>query len=289
MSRLLKSRLKKTVTWLLFSLCSSCSENVIVDDVGNTTDPPVETVVDVETETETGSASMSPCGDDPQAPTEPRLADVIVVVDNSPKMETEISMTQKALGELWSTLEAAGTKPHLTVISAANPGADPKDKNGVCIPEPLGSGTCPEDSRPPGYVHLPVQVGSKDALLVLHGNYDSWKERIRRGGDLHILVISDDDSEMTAQEFIEAMSSSTPSVEKFFFHSIAAATDKIADCALEPPGPCCEVSSHLAAVYKELVQMTGGVFGDLCRQDFASEFSAIAKNIAQTSCRSSLR
>lgn len=298
-----KPSLLHAVTWLSFALFCACSEQILVDDVGDfttqdpdtasTTDTQTGPLLDTETTVSTDSDSDTGvpgvCGDDPESPIVPRPVDVVVVVDNSPKMEAEIAMTQDGIVGFYSALEAAQTRPQLTLISAPQPPSEPKEKNGLCIPPPLGSGECPKDSRPPGYVHLPLPVGSKDALSILHQAYADWKDRLRFAADLHFLVISDDDSDTTADQFISALSSLDPPLEHFFFHAIAPATDKNADCALDPPGPCCEVSAHIGAVYKELAQATDGIFGDLCRQDFASDFSSIADKIVQVSCRSSAR
>lgn len=293
-----KSSLLYAVTWLFFASFGGCSEQILVDDLGefttqstdaaSTSDPQTDTETQGSTDSDSDTLVPGVCGDDPESPIVPRPADVIVVVDNSAKMEAEVAMTQEGIVEFYSALAAAQTRPQVTLISARHPPNDPKEKNGICVPEPLGSGSCPDDSRPPVFEHLPLSVGSKDALSVLHAAYADWKERLRVGADLHLLVISDDDSDMTSEQFSAAMSSLSPPVD-FFFHAIAPATDREADCALDPPGPCCEDSANIGAVYKELVEATDGIFGDLCRQDFASDFSSIADKIVQVSCRSSAR
>jgi hypothetical protein len=61
--------------------------------------------------------------------------------------------------------------------------------------------------------------------------------------------------------------------------------DKEDACAISDSEPCCEFAAPggEGVPYKELVSMTDGVSGDLCEQDFAPVFEAIAGAVVGSS------
>ncbi|HMI85158.1 MAG TPA: hypothetical protein VK550_13755, partial [Polyangiaceae bacterium] len=99
-------------------------------------------------------------------------ADIIWALDNSGSMTTEAQAVQDNMNVFAQQIIASGIDVHVVILSA------PQTiifgipiGNGVCVGAPLGSGQCPADSLAPKYLHLPVAVGSWDAL--------NWRPRPR--------------------------------------------------------------------------------------------------------------
>ncbi|MCP4602528.1 MAG: hypothetical protein GY847_18760 [Proteobacteria bacterium] len=141
---------------------------------------------------------------------------------------------------------------------------------GVCVDAPLGSGACPaNESNPPKYKHIVQQVDSNNALEKIVGTYPQWKDMLREDALLHFMVVSDDNSSpMTAPQFINQMAARNPSITDFFFHGITATKG----CAAER-----------GVVYETLVQQTGGIWGELCDQNFDPVFDAIIEAMISSS------
>ena len=73
-------------------------------------------------------------------------ADIIVVVDNSGSMQLEAGFVQNNMNVFSSQIFLANIDAHVVLISATS-----NDDTGICIPTPLGSGACPDDTKLPGY------------------------------------------------------------------------------------------------------------------------------------------
>ncbi|MCU0661305.1 MAG: hypothetical protein MUC50_03150 [Myxococcota bacterium] len=279
-------------------LFAGCIDQLVVDDVGKTgtdsrtdsrsededTSVDTDTSPDSGTETSTEHDTALVCGEGPLIGMESHPADLVVVVDNSAKMEEEVAMIQTLLGDLWDRLVALGSKPQMTLITAPFPSADKKQKNGICVPAPLGSGDCPKDTRLPDFLHVAQAVGSKDALSWIGSTYAQWATRRREGGLVHFLVVSDDDADMTKEEFVTFLSALSPPLTEFVFHAITATSAAAAACAETPPGACCGVAAAQGTVYQELAETTGGFVTDLCEQDFGPGLEQTAQRIGERSC-----
>src|SRR5262245_47248791 len=96
-------------------------------------------------------------GSEAFAQTRPQ-ADLIVVVDTSGSMTEEVNELQGSINDFVSVMQASAD---VRVILIA---ADSSASLGVCVPAPLGSGSCPSDEALPGYRHVTHPVGSRDAL-----------------------------------------------------------------------------------------------------------------------------
>lgn len=204
-------------------------------------------------------------------------ADIVIVVDNSISMEDEAAMVQDNMNHFSGQISVSGVDAHVVLISA-----DSSDSEGICVAEPLGSGSCPDDSNPEtNYLHVPRYIWSTTSLKRLHSTYDDedyrWSHMLRENAILHFIVVSDDNSYWSKDDFIENMAELVPPIVEFTFHAIVASDNDITG------SPCDGLSSREGTVYKELVTATGGVLGDLCMQEFQPVFDELAREVGEAS------
>ncbi|MCP4673923.1 MAG: hypothetical protein GY854_00055 [Deltaproteobacteria bacterium] len=258
------------------------------DEVGDTdtgidtgSDSDSETHTDTEQNIDTDSdTTFDQCGSVVDTAAIQRYpADIVIVVDNSVSMKDEASMVQQNMNGFSWQLAASGVDAHVVLISA-----DSDDSRGICIAAPLGSGSCPDDSNPDAaYLHVPRSISSHMALSRIIDTYDDdddfWRHMLRQEAILHFIVISDDDSGLSMEEFIEELSLLDPPIFGFTFHAIVASEDNIDD------GPCEDIAMDEGVVYKALVAATGGVLGDLCQQEFQPVFTKLATEVGNASMK----
>ncbi len=207
-------------------------------------------------------------------------ADIIVVVDNSGSMDFEANFVQNYLNTFSNQIIQAGIEAHVAVISSY-----PDNGNGVCINAPLGKpGGClenpPDDNNLPTFLHIDKKVSSNSALQDILGTEPQWNQILRPDGSLHMIVITDDDSNLSAGDFDSMLKAIDPAYGKYVFHAIASPEDPVQACLLQTS--CCFQAADQGKEYETLVNMTGGVFGNLCDQDFAPVFDAVSEKVVQT-------
>lgn len=190
-------------------------------------------------------------------------ADVLIVLDTSGRMGEEALEVQRQLNGFVSTIRASGIDLNLVLIAASG---------GICAPAPLGSGACPDDQNLPGYRHVTTAVGSTNALSQILATYSQWSASLRPGSQRTIIVISDDESGMTAQSFTTQLLALDPTFAGYRFNSIVATLDPVPN----PANVCTSIASARGAQYIDLSTSTGGVVANLCEQDFGPAFGAMA-------------
>jgi len=248
---------------------------------GPTTDPTTDPTVT------TGSTSGDPTSDSDsdsdtgscaevtvEAENKKQPADIIFLIDNSGSMDFEEGEVQDHMNDFSDQIIGSGIDAHVVLIS----------NNNVCIAPPLGSGQCPADSNPPSYLHVNVGIGSNDALSKLMSNYDMWKDMMRADGAKHVIVVSDDDSNMGATAFNDMFTAIGPSYEEYKFHAIVGTWDvgDVGKCISDPV--CCATIADEGKVYMSLVNMTGGILGPLCDggdQKFDQLFDLLSTEVVE--------
>ncbi len=201
-------------------------------------------------------------------------ADIIFVIDNSGSMDFEEDAVQTHMNSFSGQIIESGIDAHVVLIS----------NNDICIAAPLGSGQCPSDTKLPSYLHVNDGVGSNNALSKLLDNHANWKDMMRPDGAKHVVVVSDDDSNMGADAFNNAFKALGPSYEEYKFHAIVGTWDigDVFECAKDPV--CCATIADEGKVYAQLVAMTGGLLGPLCdngKQKFEEIFNTLSMEVVQ--------
>ena len=204
-------------------------------------------------------------------------ADIIVVVDNSGSMQLEAGFVQQNLNAFSSQIFLANIDAHVVLISSTS-----DSDTGICLPTPLGSGACPDDTKLPGYFHIPDSVGSNDPLQKIIQHFPDWAPHMRPTASKHIIVVTDDDSDLSANDFDNQFLALDPSHAGYKLHAIASPEDPILACLAQTS--CCPLiplSAALSAEYLALTMLTGGIFGNLCEQDFGPVFDQVSMAVVQ--------
>jgi hypothetical protein len=223
-------------------------------------------------------------------------ADIVIAVDNSGSMDEEIVFVRQQLNAFSQQIVDSGIDVRIILITAPlaaeMPMQDPglfggifgggnNDRdNGICIDPPLGSGMCPADSNPPAYLHVPVEVGSNDALELIVSTFGQWRDHLRPNATKSFVVVTDDNAENgrdssaagdPAATFSQALTGLDAALFMTWrFSGIFCFSD-------------CEQAAKPGDVYKNLVTQTLGVSGDLCLQDFAPVFDELARAVIEGS------
>ena len=253
------------LTWLGPALgCSAASSNDLAGSYGGPGGPAAPPDDD-----DFGSSSSGGGGDDQcavyteTAENQLQPSDIIIAIDQSGSMNTETGWVKDQLNGFAAQIMASGIDVRVVVI-AGKPGSE----NGFCVPAPLGSGNCPDDGNPPALLHVDQHVDSHDALARILQTYDLYKQVLRPEASKHIVVISDDDSDMDALTFDTIVKAEDPSFADYTFHAIVSGDDN------------CPFAAEEGKVYKQLVGWTQGVFGDLCLQSFAPVWDELSTQVA---------
>lgn len=214
-------------------------------------------------------------------------ADIVLALDGSGDMVPELAEVKQNLNHFADSLAAAGVDMRLVLLS---------DDPTVCIPPPLGSGSCPDDENLPGYRRVEAHVYSGNLLYEVIHSYDEWSQSLRPNAVPVFLAVSDTDSTMlSAKEFTDQLLALDPvHFEGFVFDAVVApesrwvceaCTYTCGTCAFE----CCDknekycqpLSDEQGFVYEQLVTQTFGILGSICKQDLKPVFEKIAAGVAK--------
>lgn len=189
-------------------------------------------------------------------------ADILFVVDNSGSMEFESNSVQANLNSFSQQIIASGVDAHVALISSY-----PGDGHGICVDAPLGGGACPNsDDNYPIFEHVDTFVNSHNALERVVERYGDWSPIMRPDAVKHVVVVSDDESNLSANNFDETFRGLDLAHEDYRLHAIVSLED-------------CQAAAEIGDTYIELANMTGGVLADLCDQNFAPVFEAISEEV----------
>ncbi len=146
---------------------------------------------DVSTDTPRGSecAQLTAVADPLFAP-----IDIIWAVDTSGSMNEEAALIETQLNDFVEFVEDSGLDVRVVMVAADT----------VCVPSPLSGGGCP-DADSERYRHVVSTVGSTNALQVLENTYSQYSSFLRPEAYKHIVVVSDDESSTTPNDFRSAM------------------------------------------------------------------------------------
>jgi len=213
------------------------------------------------------------------ATAEKQPADIIIAIDTSGSMDEESAQVQQHLNDFALFILDQEIDVHVVLIA----------DDTVCIPMPLGSGNCAgADSSPDAYLHVVQTVDSTNALSMFLSTYDLWKDSLRPEASKTFLVVSDDESAISAAEFTsQILAKDPPTFDGFKFDAIVGLEDPNEctgftcpasnSCCYSPIGfGCVSYLAEEGQIYQDLVAQTGGVQGNLCDQEFGPIFQDMA-------------
>jgi hypothetical protein len=222
-------------------------------------------------------------------------ADLVLAIDNTTSMGGEIAQVRANMNRLSQMVGALGLNLRVVLVSCLTeeclaPNSPENRWHTICVDPPLGAACgCPPDgpdadTNLPDFLHVDRRIESMKSLSRITMTHDQWGFMIRDVSAKHVVVISDDNNEWTAQAFIDTLVSLDPRFEGFRFHSIYSYLSKEAACAISSSEPCCAYAAPggEGTVYRELVARTGGVSGDLCLQNFDPVFDELASAVVES-------
>ena len=206
-----------------------------------------------------------------RVPLTPRIlpVDLIWAVDTSGSMVEEAAAIQETVNSVVQTIFSAGIDAHTVML--ASPPLCIFDSGtclpGICVPPPLGSGRCPDDSKPPNYFHHPsAVVNSNDAARVLVERFADYRGMLRASSQKHLFVVTDDDVTGT-QAGVYADNPAR------FIADYTALDPMLADSASGGrvwrlsgmyAASACPNATRVGQVWKTIIDQTGGVHADIC-------------------------
>lgn len=194
-----------------------------------------------------------------------RPAGVIVLVDNTPGMGEEAAEVSARLGSFAALLGAELDRT--IVMISAYPADDPQ---GVCVDPPLGNGGCPaSDHHPPEYLHLDVPVTPLNAISHVFVTHDQWADALASGAKRHVVVVSDGDTGVTADDFAESFTMLDPEANAGYRLHVSVAHG------------ACEHATTPGTNFRALAEHSGGYDHDLCTQDYATFFEELGARILE--------
>lgn len=219
-------------------------------------------------------------------------ADLVLAIDNTPSMYNEIEEVRANMNRFSQMVAEEGLDLHIVLISCYTLDCLRQDNwHTICIDPPVGaadacqeSGDHLDDSLPPEYLHVDSSVESTKGLESIVDTHADWGHMIRDGAAKHVVMVSDDNDDWSAAQFNTALLALDSRLAGYQFHGIFAYLSKEDACAIGDSEPCCIYAAPggEGVVYKELVQMTGGVSGDMCLQDFDPVFGELASAVIES-------
>jgi len=229
-----------------------------VSDTGDTgADTALDTASDVEEEPCFATGVSAERGIAP--------VDIIWVVDSSGSMDYEEEQVQDNLNAFSSHIFSSGVDDYHVVLIG--------DAGSMSVPPPLGGS--------PDFLHINEDVDSNEALEAIINRYPDYRDFLRAGAVRHLVAVTDDESDMSAGEFVAALAgladpgfpsypwSSSP--YGFTFHSIVAYGSI--------PIIGCVTGAAIGRQYLQLSDWTFGVTQQVCLTDWSPIFSSLETSI----------
>jgi hypothetical protein len=201
-------------------------------------------------------------------------ADIVWAVDTSQTMMEEAQAVQANINAFSQQIMASGVDVHVVMLAMYPIGFFP----GICVPPPLGSGQCPtpnnsgvSDTKLPNFWHHPnAIILSVDAAAKLVALFPDYKFMLRPGVPKYLVVVTDDDSRNNANSAGNAGKyDGNPTA---FVHDYTALDPMMTDgsggrmwklSAVYAFSQCAN-AANVGTFWKQVVNVTGGVHGDIC-------------------------
>jgi len=197
--------------------------------------------------------------------------DIIWVVDTSGSMNEERAQVQGALNDFSTFIESAGIDEHVILL------ADPSE---MTVPPPLGT-------NPAKFLHVPQPIESHDSFQHIIDRYPDYQAFLRPGAVVHIVEVTDDESDWSESQFESALAGLTsPGISPdFHFHAICS--EETVLFTPPPPlpavtGPCQNGLGGTGAdgvgkIYMDTAAAHDGVWRSICSTDWQPIFDELAQ------------
>ena len=184
------------------------------------------------------------------------MTDIIWVVDTSSSMDLERDTVRDNLNDFSQSISASGID-HRVILLA--------DASEMTVPPPLGGSS--------NFLHVDQYINSNSALEDILNTYAQYASFLRADSVKHFVVVSDDESDLSASDFSAALGNlvSPGFGENWVFHSIVA-------YGIVPIIGCISFSGGGDAIgqqYLDLADWTAGVTAPICEPDWTPVFDAL--------------
>jgi hypothetical protein len=199
--------------------------------------------------------------------------DIIWVVDSSGSMSNEETAVQNALNDFSSFIDQSSIDYHVILIG---------DAGSMNVPPPLGGSA--------EFLHVNQTISSTNALQMVHATYAQYQAFLRPQATLHIVVVTDDESDWSPSQFNSSIASLTNPGLRADYVMHAICSEEVAIITPPPPlppvmGPCSGGLGTGGAAdpglrYIEMVNDTGGVWRSICTSNWTPIFTAVAQAVS---------
>ena len=249
--------------------------------------------------------------------------DIILLLDNSGSMSDELEAVEANININFAAILAESNVDYRLILISRHR-EEPRDESdeastSICVSAPLsGLEDCDDADEPANterFFQYSTKLESTDSLDVLLDTYAppfdedreerydqaplGWSERLRPGAKKVFLEMTDDDEDMSVEDFVSALQElspeqfgSDPAHPSFVFHSIIGLAEKETPSAAYLPdepvqeGTCTGNDNDVenaGETYQELSRLTGGLRFPLCQFDaYDVVFQTIAEDVVLT-------
>jgi hypothetical protein len=249
--------------------------------------------------------------------------DIILLLDNSGSMSDELEAVEANINVNFAAILAESNVDYRLILISRHR-EEPRDESdeastSICVSAPLsGLENCDDADEPVNserFLQYSTKLESTDSFDVLldtyappfdedrDENYDhaplGWSEWLRPGAKKVFLEMTDDDEDMSVEDFVSALQGvspeqfgSDPAHPSFVFHSIIGLAEKeTPSAAYLPEEPVQEATctgndndvENAGQTYQELSRLTGGLRFPLCQFDaYDVVFQTIAEDVVLT-------
>jgi hypothetical protein len=204
-----------------------------------------------------------------------KAGNIVWVIDTSGSMDEEAALVQDNMNAFAQSIVTAGLTEYRVVVIS--------ERDFVNVPDPLGS-----DAE--HFLFLEQEVGSNEPLEKLLEALGDYRDFLLPGAMTHFVVVTDDESDLSADAFIAQMKSQLAEMS-FRVHAIASPPGEMPP--EDPNAPFwemwipgddgCEGEFGAAAApgveHYTAAAMTEGLTFSICESDWSGLFSELATEV----------